>query len=110
MVQEARNALEETREAINAFIANQWDHRQLEPIDELLTSVRGGLSMVPLARAAEDVAACRRYIREQLIARKQVPDWTVAGTAAELVVGETSSSDSKSSRIWQTEASHFCMK
>ncbi|MEB3734155.1 hypothetical protein ULF88_08665 [Halopseudomonas pachastrellae] len=34
VVQEARNALEETREAINAFIANQWDHRQLEPIDD----------------------------------------------------------------------------
>ena len=85
VVQEARNALEETREAINAFIANQWDHRQLEPIDDLLNSVRGGLSMVPLERAAADVAACRRYIREQLVAQRQVPDWTALDALADVI-------------------------
>ncbi|HBT58955.1 MAG TPA: hybrid sensor histidine kinase/response regulator, partial [Pseudomonas sp.] len=85
VVQEARNALEETRESINAFIANQWDHSQLAPVDALLTSVRGGLAMVPLARAAAAIAACRRYITEQLIGRSLVPDWPALDALADVI-------------------------
>src|SRR5690554_2392856 len=58
VVLEARNVLEQTRDAINAFIAGQWDHSLLEPVIELLSSIRGGLSMLPLERAANVVSAC----------------------------------------------------
>src|SRR5690606_33835141 len=63
VVVEARNNLEQTREAISAFVAGQWDYSHLEPVDELLTSIRGGLAMLPLKRAAEiGRASCRERV------------------------------------------------
>ncbi|MEH6501595.1 MAG: Hpt domain-containing protein [Pseudoalteromonas distincta] len=85
VIQEARNALEMTREAINAFIASQWDHAQLEPVDDLLNSVRGGLSMLPLERAAATVGSCRQYIKDQLLGPKAVPDWVALDALADVI-------------------------
>ena len=87
VVLEARNALEQTRDAINAFIAGHWDYRLLEPVDELLTSVRGGLAMLPLERAADVVAACRLYIHRELFVRHQKPDWEALDTLADVISG-----------------------
>ena len=87
VVLEARNALEQTREAINAFIAAQWDSSLLEPVDELLTSIRGGLAMLPLERAANVVAACRLYIHRELFVRQQQPDWEALDTLADVISG-----------------------
>src|SRR5690606_37932367 len=85
VVLEARNALELTRDAVNAFIAGQWDHAQLEPAAELLNSVRGGLAMLPLERAAAAVAACRQYLSQQLIAQRKVPDWEALDALADVI-------------------------
>lgn len=85
VVFEARNALEQTREAINAFIAGQWDYDQLEPVDDLLNSVRGGLAMLPLERAAAAVAACRLYLSRQLLRERQVPDWEALDALADVI-------------------------
>ncbi|MFO7703808.1 MAG: Hpt domain-containing protein [Halopseudomonas sp.] len=85
VIQEARNALEQTREAINAFIASQWDHTQLEPVSDLLNSVRGGLSMLPLTRAAATVGSCRQYINERLLGPKAVPDWVALDALADVI-------------------------
>ena len=85
VVLEARNALEQTRDAINAFIAGQWDHAQLEPVDELLNSVRGGLAMLPLERAAAAVAACRLYLSQQLVRERKVPDWEALDALADVI-------------------------
>ena len=82
---EARNALEQTRGAINAFIAGHWDHSQLEPVDDLLNSVRGGLAILPLKRAADAVAACRLYLRQQLIDDHRVPDWEALDALADVI-------------------------
>ncbi len=87
VVLEARNALEQTREAINAFIAAQWDFSLLEPVDELLTSIRGGLAMLPLERAANVVAACRLYIYRELFIRRQKPNWEALDTLADVISG-----------------------
>ncbi|MCO5786782.1 hybrid sensor histidine kinase/response regulator [Pseudomonas sp. G11-1] len=85
VVLEARNALEQTRDAINAFIAGQWDHAQLEPVDDLLNSVRGGLAMLPLERAAGAVAACRLYLSQQLVRERKVPDWEALDALADVI-------------------------
>ncbi|GGJ02540.1 hypothetical protein GCM10009083_19270 [Halopseudomonas pertucinogena] len=87
VVLEARNALEQTREAINAFIAAQWDFSLLEPVDELLNSIRGGLAMLPLERAANVVAACRLYIHRELFVRQRRPDWEALDTLADVISG-----------------------
>lgn len=85
VVQEARNALEQSREAINAFIASQWDHAQLEPVEGLLNSVRGGLAMLPLAQAAAIIGNCRRYLVEQLLTPKKIPDWPDLDALADVI-------------------------
>ncbi|MHA5866356.1 hypothetical protein ACVSMD_28335, partial [Pseudomonas aeruginosa] len=82
---EARNGLEQAKDAIIEFIASQWNHEHLARVPELLTQVRGGLAMIPLERAATLLETCNRYIQEQLLARKAVPDWQSLDTLADAI-------------------------
>ncbi len=75
VVREARTGLEQAKDAIIEFIASQWNHQHLARVPDLLTQSRGGLAMIPLARAAALLDACNRYIQEQLLARQAIPDW-----------------------------------
>ena len=85
VIKEARNGLEQAKDAIIEFIASQWNHEHLARVPELLTQVRGGLAMIPLQRAAELLNACNRYIQEQLLARKAVPNWQSLDTLADAI-------------------------
>ena len=75
VIVESKNGLEQAKNSIVGFIASQWDHREIEDVPELLDSIRGGLQIIPLNRAAELLDACSRYIRENLLEQKSVPDW-----------------------------------
>jgi chemosensory pili system protein ChpA (sensor histidine kinase/response regulator) len=85
VIKEARNGLEQAKDAIIEFIASQWNHEHLARVPELLTQVRGGLEMIPLQRAADLLKACNRYIQEQLLARKAVPNWQNLDTLADAI-------------------------
>ncbi|MET1080437.1 MAG: Hpt domain-containing protein, partial [Pseudomonas sp.] len=85
VIKEARNGLEQAKDAIIEFIASQWNHEHLARVPELLTQVRGGLAMIPLPRAAALLNACNRYIQEQLLARKAVPNWHNLDTLADAI-------------------------
>ncbi|HFQ7116041.1 TPA: Hpt domain-containing protein [Pseudomonas aeruginosa] len=85
VIKEARNGLEQAKDAIIEFIASQWNHEHLARVPELLTQVRGGLAMIPLERAATLLETCNRYIQEQLLARKAVPDWQSLDTLADAI-------------------------
>ncbi|MGH8435236.1 MAG: Hpt domain-containing protein, partial [Pseudomonas sp.] len=85
VIKEARNGLEQAKDAIIEFIASQWNHEHLARVPELLTQARGGLAMIPLARAAALLQACNRYIQEQLLARKAVPNWQSLDTLADAI-------------------------
>ncbi|WP_205895333.1 Hpt domain-containing protein, partial [Metapseudomonas otitidis] len=85
VIKEARNGLEQAKDAIIEFIASQWNHEHLARVPDLLTQVRGGLAMIPLARAAALLEACNRYIQEQLLARKAVPNWQSLDTLADAI-------------------------
>ncbi|MGH8355172.1 MAG: Hpt domain-containing protein, partial [Pseudomonas sp.] len=85
VIKEARTGLEQAKDAIIEFIASQWNHEHLARVPELLTQVRGGLAMIPLARAADLLNACNRYIQEQLLARKAVPNWQNLDTLADAI-------------------------
>ncbi|MBT8767733.1 Hpt domain-containing protein [Metapseudomonas boanensis] len=85
VIKEARNGLEQAKDAIIEFIASQWNHEHLTRVPELLTQARGGLAMIPLPRAAALLAACNRYIQEQLLARKAVPNWQSLDTLADAI-------------------------
>ena len=49
VIREARNGLEQAKDAIIEFIASQWNHEHLARVPDLLTQVRGGLAMIPLS-------------------------------------------------------------
>ncbi|MCO6056363.1 Hpt domain-containing protein [Pseudomonas sp. MOB-449] len=85
VIKEARNGLEQAKDAIIEFIASQWNHEHLARVPELLTQARGGLAMIPLPRAAALLEACNRYIQEQLLARKAVPNWQSLDTLADAI-------------------------
>ena len=85
VVREARNGLEQSKDAIIEFIASQWNHVHLEPVPLLLTQVRGGLAMIPLERAAAQVQAANDYIGEQLLGKQAVPDWQSLDTLADAI-------------------------
>jgi chemosensory pili system protein ChpA (sensor histidine kinase/response regulator) len=85
VIKEARTGLEQAKDAIIEFIASQWNHEHLARVPELLTQVRGGLAMIPLARAADLLKACTRYIEEQLLVRKAVPNWQNLDTLADAI-------------------------
>ncbi|OEC36762.1 chemosensory pili system protein ChpA (sensor histidine kinase/response regulator) [Pseudomonas cuatrocienegasensis] len=85
VIKEARNGLEQAKDAIIEFIASQWNHEHLARVPDLLTQVRGGLAMIPLPRAAQLLNACNRYIQEQLLARKAVPNWQSLDTLADAI-------------------------
>ena len=85
VIKEARTGLEQAKDAIIEFIASQWNHEHLARVPELLTQVRGGLAMIPLSRAADLLQACNRYIQEQLLVRKAVPNWQNLDTLADAI-------------------------
>ncbi|QGZ32574.1 Hpt domain-containing protein [Stutzerimonas stutzeri] len=85
VIREARTGLEQAKDAIIEFIASQWNHQHLARVPELLTQSRGGLAMVPLARAAALLDACNRYIQEQLLAHQAIPDWQSLDTLADAI-------------------------
>ncbi|WP_217477246.1 Hpt domain-containing protein [Stutzerimonas stutzeri] len=85
VIREARTGLEQAKDAIIEFIASQWNHQHLARVPELLTQSRGGLAMVPLARAAALLDACNRYIQEQLLAQQAIPDWQSLDTLADAI-------------------------
>ncbi|MFP6847475.1 MAG: Hpt domain-containing protein [Pseudomonas sp.] len=85
VIKEARTGLEQAKDAIIEFIASQWNHEHLARVPDLLTQVRGGLAMIPLQRAADLLNACNRYIQEQLLARKAVPNWQNLDTLADAI-------------------------
>ncbi|SEQ33336.1 Hpt domain-containing protein, partial [Azotobacter beijerinckii] len=87
VIKEARTGLEQAKDAIIEFIASQWNHEHLQRVPVLLTQVRGGLSMIPLARASALVDVCNRYIREQLLVGRVVPDWQSLDTLADAITG-----------------------
>ena len=85
VIREARNGLEQAKDAIIEFIASQWNHEHLARVPDLLTQVRGGLAMIPLERAAALLQACNSYIQDQLLARQAVPDWQSLDTLADAI-------------------------
>lgn len=75
VITESRNGLEQAKNSIVSFIASQWDHAEIADVPSLLDSIRGGLQIIPLPRAATLLEACSHYIQEEILSSKAVPDW-----------------------------------
>ncbi len=67
VIKEALLCLQQVKDLIVDYIDADWDRERLAPLPDLLTQVRGALSMIPLGRAASLLETCNHCIREQLI-------------------------------------------
>ncbi|HSC75215.1 MAG TPA: Hpt domain-containing protein, partial [Pseudomonadales bacterium] len=85
VIHECHNGLEQVKDAIVDYIASQWDGSHLKSLPELLQAVRGGLEIVGQRRAARVLGACGRYIKEQLIAGDNKPDFKSMDALADAI-------------------------
>ncbi len=87
VLREARNVLEQVKDAIVAYIANQWAVNELEEVPGLLHSIEGSLSMIPLPRVARILAHSAAFVQKQLIQDGVRPQWSVLDTFADVLSG-----------------------
>jgi len=85
VLREARNGLEQSKDAIIEYIASQWNTTHLKGVPALLNEIRGGLAIIPLARPAMILQSCGRYIDEQLLQGMDAPDWHQLDTLADAI-------------------------
>src|SRR5690606_36200758 len=85
VLKECQRGLEQTKDAIVEYISSQWNKSHLTNIDSLLTDIRGGLDMVPLARPGKILDACNAYIRENLMTGDKRPEWSALDSLADAI-------------------------
>ena len=73
VLQESRVGLQKLKEAIVEFYSSQWDRSALHEAESLIKDVRGGLSMVPLARASAIVDKCGQFIKQRFLSEDATP-------------------------------------
>lgn len=83
VIREARVGIEQVREAIIEFIANQWDRARLQKVPAILAEVRGGLMILPLEQAVAALSSCEWFICDALLATDSVPEWSMLDTLAD---------------------------
>ncbi len=85
VLREARNGLEQAKDAIIEYIASQWERSHLTNVPKLLEEIRGGLAMIPLDRPASILQGCGRYIENELLSRGSSPEWSALDTLADAI-------------------------
>lgn len=85
VLREARNGLEQAKDAIIEYIASQWERSHLTNVPKLLEEIRGGLAMIPLDRPAAILQGCRRYIESELLSGDSSPEWSALDTLADAI-------------------------
>jgi len=85
LIREARNGLEQAKNDVVEFIASHWDHNEIRELPALLHSIRGGLAMIPLSKAAELLRCCANYVQDVLLDGKSIPDWQQLDTLADAI-------------------------
>ncbi|MGI9287629.1 MAG: Hpt domain-containing protein [Pseudomonadales bacterium] len=83
VIREARIGIEQVREAIIEFIANQWDRGRLQKVPAILSEVRGALTVLPLDQAVAALSSCEWFICDALLASDRVPEWKMLDTLAD---------------------------
>ena len=83
LAQEAIFNFARARESFIAFIETGWKHEELEAIPRLLDEVAGALRILDMQQPAEYLLGVRRYIAEELIAKRRVPGGQQLDTLAD---------------------------
>jgi chemosensory pili system protein ChpA (sensor histidine kinase/response regulator) len=83
IVREAIANFSDARQALVAFVETSWSHDELAEVPRLLQEVSGALRMMELQLPADYVAGVERYARNELIARRRVPNGRQLDTLAD---------------------------
>ncbi|MEN9465533.1 MAG: hypothetical protein RL217_1714, partial [Pseudomonadota bacterium] len=84
VLREARNVLEEVKDAVIAYIANHWATNELLETPAMLHSIEGSLSMIPLPRVAGILAQSASFVKKVIEQQEQVP-WPLLDTFADIL-------------------------
>ncbi len=87
VLREARNVLEQVKDAIVEYIAKQWSVAELDDVPGLLHSIEGSLNMIPLPRVADILARAANFVQHQLIDKQLRPEWSVLDILADVLSG-----------------------
>ena len=83
LAREAIANFADARQAFVAFIETGWDHGELDEVPRLLREVSGALEMLELPLPAGYLTGVRRYIEDELIGRRRVPNGRQLDTFAD---------------------------
>ncbi|WP_221793816.1 Hpt domain-containing protein [Oceanobacter mangrovi] len=86
VLREARNVLEQVKDAIVAYVGNQWNTDELNDVPALLYTIAGSLRMVPMPDVARVLSVAAPFV-EQLIASGERPDWATLDGFADVLSG-----------------------
>jgi tRNA-binding EMAP/Myf-like protein len=73
VIDEAEAGLSMVKRALTAFAESNYDKGHIRNISGILDSVRGGMFLLGLSRAANVLAGCMRFVDEDLLAADQHP-------------------------------------
>lgn len=73
VIDEAEAGLSMVKRALTAFAESNYDKGHIQNIPGILDSVRGGMFVLGLSRAAKVLAGCMRFVEEDLLAADQQP-------------------------------------
>ena len=85
VLREARNVLEQVKDAIVEYIAKQWDAAELEDVPNWLKSIEGSINMIPLPRAAKILELSAGFVENQLINEGLKAQWSVMDNFADIL-------------------------
>ncbi|MGQ9424618.1 pilus assembly protein [Gilvimarinus sp. F26214L] len=71
VLQEAESGLALVKRALNAFAESNYDRGHIKNVAATLTSVRGGMAVLSLARASQVVSACVEFVSDTLLHNDQ---------------------------------------
>ena len=83
LAREAIANFADARQSFVAFIETGWDHAELAEVPRLLGEVSGALQMLELPQPAAYLTGVRRYIEDELIASRRVPNGRQLDTFAD---------------------------
>lgn len=88
VIQEAESGLALVKRALSAFVESSYDPGHIQNVGATLTSVRGGMTVLGLSRAAAVVASSVQFIEETLLQNtKSVALQQLLETFADAVIG-----------------------
>src|SRR5690554_8181980 len=87
VIREARNVIENVKDAVIAYIANQWSIEEITDVPELLSSTKGSLEMIPLPEVADILGQASQFIQQHLIDSAMQPQWSVWTTLLTCFLG-----------------------